>query len=276
MDADKARALVGRLRATLARHLGVDTEVSTFGQLDASERRARGELIPLADHLRAMVLTLLGSRRGWRHIGRCLGQLDLVFGGFKPAWLERVAPQQLADQVELLRCGNPRLRRQMESIPPNLETMQRIEEKFGCMDRFVELGSPAAVARRLGLSSSPYKLQELGPPLVLEYLKAVGIRTPRPAAHVRRIAGPARLALLHGRESGVFIMRKLRRFAEVAGVHPVALENMLRLLAARDYGAICGPEPRCALCELRVDCSFPLARELVQQSRRKGRLVRSP
>lgn len=266
MEADKARALVGRLRETLARKFGVDTELSALGQVDASRRRAQGELIPLAHHMRATILTMLSAHRSWRPIARRLGQLELVFGQYKPAALERLAPQQLAAELEQLGCGNRRVREQMEAIRPNLETMQRIEQEFGCMDQFVEHDTPDAVALLLGRSGSRWKLKEVGLVLAHEYLKLVGIRAAKPEAHIRRICGPQRLALLDGRESDEQAAAKLSRFAEAAGVHPVAFDNMLWLLGARDYGAICGTQPRCDACDLAGDCRFPRARTVAQQS----------
>ncbi|HEX5011124.1 MAG TPA: hypothetical protein VFY71_12060 [Planctomycetota bacterium] len=268
MDADRAKVLIGRLRETLARSVGVDTELAALGQVQASQRRASRELIPLTDHLRALILAMLAAHRPWRTIARRLGQLELVFGLYKPDELEQLAPQQLVVEVEALGCGNARLGRQMESIRPNLETMRRIERTFGCMDQFVECDSPDAVAQAFGRAGSSWKLREVGPALALEYLKFVGIQTAKPDARVRRICGPGRLGLLDGPATDEQVAAKLQWCAEAAGVHPVAFENMLWLLGERDYGAICASEPRCEACELRRNCRFPLARKLVQQSRR--------
>jgi len=221
-----------------------------------------------------MLLSMLSAHRSWKPIARRLGQLELVFGLYKPAYLEHIAPQQLAAEVEQLGCGNPRVRVQMDAIRPNLETMQRIEKEFGCMDQFVESDTPEAVALLLGRPGSRWKLKEVGPALALEYLKLVGIRAVKPDAHIRRICGPQRLALLDGRETDEQAAAKLRRIAQAAGVHPVAFENMLWLLGARDYGAICGSQPRCDVCELRRDCRSPRARALVQQSRGPASLTR--
>jgi hypothetical protein len=274
MESDKARALLGRLRETLARNIGVDTELSALGQVDACRRRAQGELIPLAHHMRGMILTLLSAHRSWRPLARRLGQLELVFGHYKPDYLERIAPQQLAAEVEQLGCGNRRVREQMEAIRPNLETMQRIEAEYGCMDQFVEHDTPGAVAQLLGKPGSRWKLKELGPALALEYLKLVGIRDATPGAHVRRICGPERLALLDGRETDEEAAGKMRLLAEAAGAHPVAFDNMLWLLGASEYGGICGAQPRCDVCELRRDCRSSRARALVQQSTRPVSLPR--
>ena len=272
MESEKARALFGRLRETLARNIGVDTELSALGQVEACQRRAQSELIPLAHHLRAMILAMLSGHRSWRPIARRLGQLELVFGQYKPAYLERIAPDQLATEVEQLGCGNARVHAQMAAIQPNLETMQRIEQEFGCMDAFVERVRPEAVAQLLGRPASRWKLKEVGPAVAMEYLKLVGIRAVKPEAHVQRICGPQRLALLDGHETDEQAAGKLRRIAKAAGADPVALDNMLWMLGARDYGAICGSHPRCDVCELRSDCSFPRARTLVQQSTRPAAL----
>jgi len=276
MDPRSARRLIRRLRSTLGRRVGVDTELSAIGQVEACQRRERRELIPLSDHLRAMILAMLGANRPWRTLARSMGQLELVFGCFKPDYLVRMAPRQLAAEVDLLGCGNGRTRLQMEAIEPNIETMRLIESEFGCLDQFVERGKPEAIAQLLSRPRSRYKLLEVGPAIAREYLKLVGVRAGRISGHVRRIAGPERLGLLEGREADTTAAVKVWSFAEQAGVHPVALDNLLRMLGSTEYGEICGAVPRCESCDLAPDCRFPRRRGKAQQSTRGKSPARCP
>jgi len=192
---DDATNIVRRLRQELAKHLDTDRVVASFGQVAAATRRERGELFALRDHLRGMVLALLSANRPWKPIADQMSQLEEVFGGYRPSFLESADPAHLEQGVRALQCGNRRVSYQMRAIRPNLETLRLIGERHGSIDSFVT-GSPIeALVHDLG-EGRDFKLRELGPALVLEYLKNVGVRASKPDVHVLRICGPRRLGIL--------------------------------------------------------------------------------
>jgi endonuclease III len=252
--AARAKQIVLLLREELSRHLGdVDATIASFGQVEAAGRRERGELFSLRDHLRGMVLSMLSANRPWKPIADSLAALAEVFGDYKPSFLEQASAESLEAAVKRINCGNRRVSFQMKAIRPNLETFRRIDAEAGSIDQFIDDRRIEDVVHELG-EGRRYKLKELGPTLVFEYLKNVGVRASKPDVHVLRICGPNRLAVLPGGASPLEAFQAFRAFAQAAGVDEVALDNMIWLLGADEYAAVCGANPKCHRCALRVVC----------------------
>lgn len=250
----RAQQIAALLREELSRHLrDVDATIESFGQVGAVRRRENGELFSLRDHLRGMVLSMLSANRPWRPIADNLDRLAEIFGDYKPSFLEQVSAESLEAAVKRISCGNRRLSFQMRAIRPNLDTFRRIEAESGSVDQFI-VGRPIEVAvRELG-EGRRYKLKELGPTLVMEYLKNVGVRASKPDLHVMRICGPSRLAILPAGASPLEAFRAFRSFADAARVPEVALDNMVWLLGADEYASVCGANPKCHDCALKTVC----------------------
>jgi hypothetical protein len=228
--AARAKQIVLLLREELSRHLGdVDATIASFGQVEAAGRRERGELFSLRDHLRGMVLSMLSANRPWKPIADSLAALAEVFGDYKPSFLEQASAESLEAAVKRINCGNRRVSFQMKAIRPNLETFRRIDAEAGSIDQFIDDRRIEDVVHELG-EGRRYKLKELGPTLVFEYLKNVGVRASKPD------------------------VQAFRAFAQAAGVDEVALDNMIWLLGADEYAAVCGANPKCHRCALRVVC----------------------
>ena len=255
-DAAESALLVERLRTTISRTTDVDAVVRSFGQVDICVRRERGELIPLLDHARGMILALLSANRPWRPIADNIDRLDDVFGGYRPEFLEATDPALLEAAVRALKCGNTRIKFQMQAIRPNLATMRQIVGQFGSLDAFVERAPPEIIARHLSRNGSPYRLKELGQALAMEYLKNVCIRAVKPDLHILRICGPERLGILQGGEEPAVAAATVRAFAESAGIHPVQFDNLIWLLGATEYAEVCTAVPRCDRCDLQPMCRF--------------------
>ncbi len=250
----QARTIVDLLRRELTKHMDVDKVVASFGQVAAATRRENGEILALRDHLRGMVLALLSANRPWKPIADRMEQLENVFGGYRPSFLESADPEQLERDVRSLQCGNRRISFQMRAIQPNLETFRRIDEQHATIDNYVG-GTPIEnVVRQLG-EGRTNKLRELGPTLVLEYLKNVGVRASKPDVHLLRILGPKRLGILPEAATPLEAFAAFRRFAAAAEKHEVELDNLVWLLGAEEYAARCGARPQCSDCALQTMCN---------------------
>lgn len=250
---DRSAALVGLLRLELDKHMDLPATIASFGQVEASCRRDRGEVFTMRDHVRGMVLSLLSSNRPWRPIADNISKLTEVFADFDPDVLAASDPAKLVQRVKDLRCGNQRITYQMRAIGPNLETFRRVEAEAGLLDDFVDQHSVDHLAKTFGMGTR-FKLKEMGPPLVMEYLKNVGRRTAKPDVHVLRICGPDRLGILSRGATPIQAAQEFAAFADVAGVHVVELDNMIWLLGAKDYAEICAATPQCGRCSLRAVC----------------------
>lgn len=236
---------------------GVDADavVAEFGQVAAAEARQAGSTFTLRDHVRGLILSLLSNQRPWGPIAAHLPALGRVFRDYDPDLLETVDPAHLEASIQRLRCGNRQLRRQMESLAPNIARLRRIAAEFGSVDAFVVSDSPERIA---GLLSSPgdYKLRQVGPALAYEYLRNVGIRVAKPDVHVRRILSGERLGYFASLPNEAETVRKVDELAKKAGIGATYLDNLLWLYCAQDYGAICTANPRCSVCPLAERCNF--------------------
>jgi len=252
-----AKALVRGLRTSLARRgLDVQAVLKLRGQLGAAERRVQGRTFSMRDHVRALVLAQLGGRRPWARIGDHLAELDQLFRGYDPAKLRRLDPAKLAERVCELRCGNRGIHLQMRALRGNLSVFSRIARECGSLDDYVTSDEPPAIARELSRPSSLYKLEQVGLPVALEYLRSVGIELARPAALARRMLGPERLgyfaAVPHAKRDAQEFVRQL---AAKAGITATELDSLLWLFCAPDQGGICGTDPLCEDCRLARSCA---------------------
>ena len=73
MPAPEPHRLLSALKATLtSQGIDIDVVVAEFGQVRASEERARGKQFTLREHVRGLVLSLLSNQRPWGPIARSL------------------------------------------------------------------------------------------------------------------------------------------------------------------------------------------------------------
>lgn len=252
-----AEELLTRLKSTLERD-GKDYEfwIREFGQIDSSERRARGGSFCLRDHVRGLLLSQLSAQRPWGPIARNLDAIGRVFHGYDPDALREADAGKLTAEILDLRCGNRQVAGQIRSLRENIDTLRRIESEHGSLDTFVTSQPTDEVAR---LISTPgrYKLRYVGFTLAIEYLRNVGIRAGKPDVHIRRILGHERLGFSdeHPAETEAFAL--VERLAAEAGCNPTYLDNLLWIFCAQDYGDVCGARPRCGVCDLRLACRSP-------------------
>jgi hypothetical protein len=249
--------LLRALERTLA-DVGLDVPriINEFGQVHASEDRARGKTFTLRDHVRGLVLSLLSNQRPWGPIAQNLTSIDRVFLGYDPELLQAADPSVLVEEMKALRCGNRAIAEQMRTLGENIDTLRRVEADHGSLDRFVESEPPDRIARRLA-GRSPYKLKQIGFTLAMEYLRNVGVRACKPDVHVRRILSNQRLGYSSSHPSEEEAYEIVDTLADRADCNPTYLDNLLWLFCARDYGCVCGAKPRCGICGLREECNYP-------------------
>jgi endonuclease III len=237
---------------------GVDYEavIRGFGQVRASEERAKGRTFTLREHVRGLILAQLSNQRPWKPIADKLDQIAAVFADYDPAKLADADPDDLTSGLRRLHCGNRADKHQMASLASNVATFKRIEAKCGSMDAFVSSDRPDRIARVLS-EPGPYKLHYVGPALACEYLKNVGFRASKPDVHVRRILSRERLSYANGHPSEWEAYAIIETLANQAGRNPAYLDNLLWMFCATDYGAICAAAPQCRRCSLSEFCEFP-------------------
>jgi hypothetical protein len=254
-----AKSLVNGLERTLSAHdLDYQKVVDEFGQVRASDQRARGERFDLADHVRGLILSLLSNQRPWGPIAQNLDRIASIFFRYDPPAIKSASPSRLTQEIREIHCGNRQIEKQMKSLAGNVDTLERIDREYGSLDRFVESADPHVVATKLSSPKSDFKLRQVGYTLGMEYLRNVGIRATKPDVHVRRAIGLSRLALVNvEKPSEEDAYRALGKIASAADVNATYLDNLLWLFCAQDYGDVCGATPRCGACLLKEHCHYP-------------------
>lgn len=252
-----AHSFLSTLKATLARQ-GIDfeAEVESFGQVRASEERARGKQFTLAEHVRGLVLSLLSNQRPWQRIAENLVRIKEIFSGFAPDVLRAKNPEELIRDIRAIKCGHRPIRIQMLTLRTNIETLERIAWDYGSVDQFVTSAEPDIIAKKLSVPSSPYKLKQVGYALALEYLRNVGIRAGKPDVHIRRFLSGKRMAFVAGEPSEEEAYHLIARLASDAGCNATYLDNLIWMFCAKDYTNICGATPRCSVCGFTGVCSY--------------------
>lgn len=257
MPAPEPHHLLSTLKATLPNQgIDVDAVVAEFGQVRASEERARGKQFTLREHVRGLVLSLLSNQRSWGPIARNLSKIEAAFLSFDPERVLASDPDHFIRAICDLRCGNRKIRAQMHSLGGNIQQFNRIARDHGSMDQFITSDEPSIIAAKLSDSTSVYKLKQVGYTLALEYLRNVGIRASKPDVHVRRILSGERLAYIPGYPSEEEAYRLVAQLASDGACNPSYLDNLLWMFCAQDYGKVCGAQPRCSVCGFVDSCNY--------------------
>jgi hypothetical protein len=240
--------------------VGVSYEqiVEEFGQVRAWEVRESGGHFTVRDHIRGLVLALLSAQRPWGPIARNIRSIEKIFLDYDKEKLIKTLPSYFVSEMSKIRCGNRRIVRQMNSLAKNIETFDKIDTEFGTLDIFVTSGSPNDIAKRLS-EPGKYKLEEIGYPLSIEYLRNVGIPASKPDMHIRRLLSVQRLGYFKGRPSEMEAYNKMGEMAKEINCCPTYLDNLLWMFCAQDYGNICGANPRCHFCGFAKAklCNYP-------------------
>jgi len=239
-----------QIKATLARRWkDYEAVIQEFGQVEAYERRARGDCFSLRDHVRGLLLSQLSNNRPWGPIARNRERIDQIFLDYDPEALKAADPAELTASLRAIQCGNRGIAKQMAGLRQNIETLERT----GDIDAYVTSDTPKSIAREFA-TGKKYKLVQVGYALALEYLRNVGINAVKPDVHICRMIGPERLGLTEKTPTPAEAYVALMEWAETHGENPVYVDNLLWLFAAKDYAAICTAEPRCEVC-LVSDCN---------------------
>lgn len=232
--------------------------IKNLGQVDATNRRARGYHFNLNDHIKAMILSMLSNQRPWEPIARNMDKLDEIFYEYNIEKLENATPHKLEYKVKSIKCGNRALKKQMESLKYNIGIFKKIEAKFCNIDKFITQCEPEEVAKKLSDYNSPYKLKQIGIPLAMEYLKNVGVIGMKPDVHIIRICGPKRLNIFSSTDNLDEISESFKKFAKDADYSVTYLDNLFWIFGAQDYGDICSSTPKCneSNCQLKKYCNY--------------------
>ena len=183
-------------------------------------------------------------------------EIDELFYSYDPDKILDTDPDRFCEGLFNLKCGNMSTKAQMEALPENIHTLQRIEDKYGSIDSFIISEPTDVIVERLSKASSPYKLKMLGEALVWEYLRNVGIDGAKPDSHLRRFLGADRMGT--GDHSPATISEVNEQVAKLSvqtGMSKVEVDNLIWSFCADGFGEICTATPHCQDCPIRDWCN---------------------
>lgn len=220
---------------------------------DKIKLRESGKCFSRDEFAEALIWSLLSAQRPWCQIETHLNELKQVFHNFDWEYLKSADPIELENGVKALSCGNRQIKRQMQTLRQNLLMLEKAEKDFVSLDAFVTSDKPLVVANRLAYGD--YKLQCVGVPLAMEFLKGVGVDTVKPDVHIVRILQRWGYVPIVG-DVDSYVVSVVKDIAKETGLYQMQVDSILWQFCATGYYEICVASPRCPKCPVNSECSW--------------------
>lgn len=215
--------------------------------LNALNDRKNGKNYSLSDHICSMVFALLSNQRPWKHIADNQEKIKTLFNNFDVDFIKKTDYQDFVDGLLALHCGNRQIRKQMQSLKDNIETLERIAKDYGSVDNYYNNTNIKELLK--SLSGGKYKLKQLGVPLVSEYLKGVGMDVIKPDVHVCRIL----TRLGYSKSNKITDDEAFDICCDIAkeyNISNVEVDSILWQYCAKNYFEVCCDKPKCSKCKV--------------------------
>jgi hypothetical protein len=233
-----------------------------------AENRQKGIKNDFPIHVRSMVYALLSNHGKWAQIEKHEADIETVFYGFADIpRIKRTPPEHFVAELIKIKCGNISIKKQMENLLANIETLEKIEnehKQHGGLDAYEASKSAEKIIREFASSSSPFKLKYMGRALVCEYLKNVGVQSEKPDVHVMRFL--SRRGLLGKPEDSQWTDSDkemaheiVKCLSEFSGKSLIDIDRIIWSFCADGQAAICTKTPKCDQCPVQVQagCKYP-------------------
>lgn len=249
----KIDKIIGQIQETLS-DAGVDycAHIRDFRQLCHMKKRKRAEKFDMRAHVKGLLYSQLSNQRPWGHIEENLAKIDKIFMNYDPAKLKKADREKLVQNITDIRCGNRKIRAQMQHLTCNIRTLETVDRREpGGLDAFVVSKNSGEIAREL--SAGKYKLREIGFALATEYLRNVGIDTVKPDTHICRIIASDRLNFVDSlNPKPEEAHDRLTELAKKSKHSATYIDAVFWMFAADGYGEICTAEPKCEKCRVSL------------------------
>ena len=207
--------------------------------------RKNGKIYSMAEHTSAMVFAFLSNQRPWKPIENNRENIKKLFHYFDIDYIKTTDYQIFVDGLLSLRCGNRQIRKQMQSLKDDIETLERIAKDYGSVDNYYNNTNIKELLK--SLSNGRYKLKQMGVPLVSEYLKGVGVDVVKPDVHVCRIL----TRLGYSKSNKITNDEAFDICCEIAKENKmtnVEVDTILWQYCANNYFEVCSDKPKCFKC----------------------------
>ena len=250
-DFSKGGTYLETIRSFLeSKGLGYDTSLAA-----EIEKRKAGKHYTIQDHIRGMVYSMLTNQTKWYRVEPHLQEIDKLFYDYDPDKILSAEKGYFCQGILDMKCGNMSTKAQMEALPDNIGTFQRIEDEFGSVDAFITSAPANVIVEKISNGSSPYKMKMLGEALGWEYLRNVGIDGAKPDTHLRRFLGADRMGTgEHSPATVSEVNEQVAKLSEETGMSKVEIDNLIWSFCADGFGEICTATPHCTSCPIRDWC----------------------
>ncbi|MCH5259220.1 MAG: leucine-rich repeat protein [Lachnospiraceae bacterium] len=241
--------------------------------------RKAGKEFSLSEHIQGMVYSMLSNMREWDPVKEQLPKIDKLFSDYAEDYIRKPpSPDYFAEEIKKLGCGNISINSQMRALPGNIDTLKRIANDHGSIDKYFNETSRDDLLKDLALPTNAkkgegkYKLDCMGIALVAEYLKNMGVDIVKPDRHLRRII--ARWGRSNEYPAGeVETLDICREIAQGYGLTQIEVDSILWQYCASGerYFKCCADNARCGDCGVK-DCWYK--QKLVDFDIQNGVLVK--
>lgn len=225
--------------------------------IELVKARKKEKKFTLQEHIRAMILSFLSNQRKWKDIEQNITKIDKIFFDYIPEKIEEHTAEYFEKSLKNIKCGNRRIKKQMQAMFCNIELFKKITHEFDSVDDFIT-SQPTIyeVLMKFTKSTSNYKLKEMGIGLCSEYLRNVGVDLVKPDTHLRRFLGNARMGKSKKRiATAKEVFEQVELLMQETGRSAVEIDNLIWSYCADGYGAICVANPNCEKCCINKYCN---------------------
>lgn len=239
------------------------------------DKRKDGGVFTVSDHIRAVVYSLLSGGQGWAKYAKemdiqtgCIPCVDSIFHDYSPIELLKCSPFQLYEELQKIhlapRFGTAPIEK---LITVNIPKLLKLEEEYGTVDNYYQKYIQEGINRHLPAPVKPLiealsnaesndKLEQMGIPLVCEYLRNVGYDLPKPDTHICRILGSEILGFSTSKEVSEYkSIEIIFEIAKAAKKSVAETDYILWSYCSNGYGEICTSKyPKCDICVAIGEC----------------------
>jgi Predicted EndoIII-related endonuclease len=253
------------------------------------DERENGASFSVNDHIRAMVYAMLSGGQSWDKYAKeadsrtgAISCVDTVFHQYHPTELLACSPEQLLQELQKLHLA-PRFGSDYMNalIHVNIPKLLKWEKEYGAVDNYYQkyiqkgiekqlLVSERLLIETLSDTESDNKLQQMGVPLVCEYLRNVGYNLPKPDTHIRRILGSECLGFSTSRDVSEYRSIEIMfGIAKAAQKSVAETDYILWSYCSDGFGEICtSSNPKCDVCVAKRQCRKHMG-DVVNQMKNK-------
>lgn len=243
------------------------------------DKRENGGQFTVNDHIRAMAYSILSSGQAWDKYAKetdvqtgYIICVDTIFHNYTPTELLKCLPQHIVEELQEIHLA-PRFGAEPieKLLTVNIPKLLKWEEEYGTVDHYYQKYIQSGINGYLIVPAKPLikalsetkgvdKMEQLGVPLVCEYLRNVGYDLPKPDIHTRRILGSDILGFSTSKKVSEYkTIEIICQIAKDAKRSVAETDYILWSYCSDGYGEICtSKSPKCDACIVNKYCNTPI------------------